>query len=308
MTAQLILGRPLQHKLIASALDKSHSAGLRPCVVLISVANSDSMLAINRDLHLRTFTASGIEGVDVSLEAETTLETLLEHIRAANVNPSVHGIMVLMPLPPHISIREVLPAISAHKELEGLHPDHLAGLLSSNRTPDSSVLPVVGEAVIRSLADHDILLEDRNIVLLTEETLMRDNPVANVIARCVAPAMVPLSSPFAVVPIDHHRAQSIASAADVLIVSLERPEMVSAAWIKPGATVIDFNPSLVGFTNREDGRRAPVLRGGVAIDSVSSVAGHIMPVPGGIGPVMLGMLVRNLTRAALSTVGEEEGS
>ncbi|WP_081809987.1 bifunctional 5,10-methylenetetrahydrofolate dehydrogenase/5,10-methenyltetrahydrofolate cyclohydrolase [Leucobacter sp. PH1c] len=301
MTAQLIHGRPVQQGLVAAALAKTSSAGVLPRVALLSVASDDPMLAINRELHLRTFAAYGVEGIDVALPADATLDTLLERIHEANDDQAVHGVMVLMPLPSRLSIRDILPAIDPRKELEGLHPEHTAGLLPSNRPAPTGVLPLVGEAVILALAEYGIPLESRNIVLLTEEPLMRSNPVANVVARCVAPAMLPPSSPLAIVPIDHPQARRLASAADVLIVSLERPEVVSAEWVKPGATVIDFNPSLVGFVEREDGTQAPILRGGIATEDVASVAGHILPVPGGIGPVMLGVLIRNAALAALAS-------
>lgn len=151
-----------------------------------------------------------------------------------------------------------------------------------------------------TLAEYGIPLENRNIVLLTEEALMRGNAVANMVARCVTPALLPLSSPLAIVPIDHSQARHLSAAADVLIVSLERPEAVSGEWVKPGATVIDFTPNLIGFVDRADGRRAPILRGGVSTTEVAAVAGHILPVPGGVGPVMLGVLIRNLAQAALA--------
>lgn len=80
--------------------------------------------------------------------------------------------------------------------------------------------------------------------------------------------------------------------------SLERPAAVGADWVKPGATVIDFNPSLVGFKEL-DGKRVPLLIGGVDSESVAAVAGYLIPFPGGVGPVMLGILMRNLARAAL---------
>lgn len=301
MTAQLIHGHRMQEGLVAAALAQTSSAGITPRVALVSVAGDEPMLAINRELHLRTFFAYGVESIDITLPADTTLDSLLNRIQKANDDFSVHGVMVLMPLPSHLSIRDVLPAINAQKELEGLHPEHTAAMLQSNLPPSTAILPLVGEAVTLTLAEYGIPLECRNIVLLTEEPLMRSNPIANVVARSVAPAMLPPSSPLAIVPIDHPEARRIASAADVLIVSLGRPEVVSAEWVKPGAAVIDFNPSLVGFTDREDGSQAPVIRGGITTEDVASVAGHILPIPGGIGPVMLGVLIRNAAMAALAS-------
>ncbi|UJP40456.1 bifunctional 5,10-methylenetetrahydrofolate dehydrogenase/5,10-methenyltetrahydrofolate cyclohydrolase [Cellulomonas palmilytica] len=301
MTATLIDGRSLQRSLVAPAVAAAAAAGVRPRVTLISVDNPNPMLAVNRGLHVRTLSAYGIDCDDVTLGPDTVLDELLATIALANADPDVHGIMVLMPLPAHIGVRDVLPAIAPEKELEGLHPRHSAGLLASNVREDDAVLPLVGEAVLLALAASDIPVEGRTIVLLTETGLMASNPVANVVARVAAPALLPLSAPFSLVPIDHPQARELTRTADVLVVSLEHPEVVTADWVRPGATVIDFNPMLVGTTTREDGTVVPVLRGGVATEDVARVAGAIMPVPGGIGPVMLGLLMRNAARAATRT-------
>lgn len=299
MTAHIINGRSLQQRLVAPSLAAATAAGVRPRISLISVASEDPMLPINRELHLRTIALYGIECEEVTLPDDASLAVLIRVVEERNEDPDVHGIMVLMPLPAHISIRDVLPAISAEKELEGLHPAHAASLLSSNRQDPDAVLPLVGEAVLLILAEHGIPLENRNIVLLTEEPLMRNNPVANMVARYAAPAMLPPSSPLALVPIDHPEARKLAAAADVLIVSLERAEVVTSGWIKPGATVIDFNPTLIGFTTSDEGVASPILRGGVVTHDVAFVAGHLLPVPGGVGPVMLGLLMRNAAIAAV---------
>jgi len=298
MSATLIDGRPLQQRLVVPAVATAAAAGVRPRVALLSVDHPQPMLAINRGLHVRTLTAYGIECHDVTLPAGSTAADLLAAVDLANADPQVHGIMVLMPLPDGFEVREVLAAIEPDKELEGLHPQHSAGLVPSNVRDERALLPLVGEAVLLALADAGLPLEGRAIVLLTEEQLMASNPVANMVARVAAPALLPLDAPLSLVPIDHPDARTLASAADVLIVSLERPEVVTADWVKPGATVVDFNPVLVGTTTRHDGTVVPVLRGGVDTADAARVAGAILPVPGGIGPVMLGLLMRNAARAA----------
>jgi methylenetetrahydrofolate dehydrogenase (NADP+) / methenyltetrahydrofolate cyclohydrolase len=299
MTATIILGKHLQQQLIAEPLSVAARAGIRPTVCLISVENDDPMLAINRGLHLRTFEANGVACDNVVLAGDTSMETLSLVLQEKNLDPAIHGVMVLLPLPEQLSIRAILPLIDASKELEGLHPDHSAALLTSNTGRPGAVKPLVGEAIVLMLAQQGIPLEGQNIVLLTEEKLMRDNPVANMMVRCAAAAIFPVSSVLTLVPIEHPQARALTSQADLLIVSLERPEAVGADWVRPGATVIDFNPSLVGFRELESGKRAPLLLGGVDNDSVGTVAGYLMPIPGGVGPVMLGILIRNLAEAAL---------
>ena len=306
MSATLLMGKTIQQSLVTSSMADAVAAGVRPAVSLISVHHDDPMLAINRQLHLKTLEAYGFDCDNVVLPAGADAAALDAVIESRNAEPGVHGIMVLLPLPAHLSIRAVLPKIARAKELEGLHPEHSVALLQSNEPPADAVLPLVGEAIRIALDHYGIPLEHRNIVLLTEESLMRSNPIANMVVRCAGPAMLPPSSPLSLVPIDHRDARRLAVAADILIVSLERPEVVTADWIKPGATVIDFNPSLIGFQERQEAGLPPlpVLRGGVLTADVATVAGFVMPIPGGVGPVMLGILMRNAVLAALRAGSE----
>jgi methylenetetrahydrofolate dehydrogenase (NADP+) / methenyltetrahydrofolate cyclohydrolase len=299
MTANIILGKQLQQQLIAEPFSVATRIGIKPTVCLISVENVDPMLPINRGLHLRTFQANGVACDNVVLPMDTSMETLSLLFQEKNLDPAIHGVMVLLPLPEHLSIREILPLIDAAKELEGLHPEHSAALLTSNTDRPGAVKPLVGEAIVLTLKHQGIPLEHQNIVVVTEEKLMRDNPIANMIVRCAAAAMFPVSSVLTMVPIEHPQARALAAEADLLIVSLERPAAVGADWVKPGATVIDFNPSLIGFKEQEGRAPVPLLQGGVDNEPVAAVAGHLMPVPGGVGPVMLGILMRNLAHAAL---------
>lgn len=299
MNAKIILGKELQQQLIAEPLSAATRIGIQPTVCLISVENDDPMLPINRGLHLATFRANGVACDSVILPRDTRMDTLGPLLQQKNVDPAIHGVMVLLPLPGQLSIREILPIIDPSKELEGLHPAHSTALLTSNTDRPEAVRPLVGEAILLTLAWQGIPLERQNIVVVTEEKLMRDNPVANMMVRCAAPRMLPITSVLTLVPIEHPQARALAAQADLLIVSLDRPAAVGADWVKPGATVIDFNPSLVGFNEQDGGKPVPMLQGGVDNGPVAAVAGHLMPFPGGVGPVMLGILIRNLAQAAL---------
>lgn len=306
MNAQIISGRELQQEIVSGPLADAAARGIRPVITLIVVKNDDPMLAINQGLHQRTIARHGIEYRQTVLSEEASLGEVSAAIRRSNDDPAVHGVMVLLPLPGHLDIRDVLPLIDPDKELEGLHPDHSAGLVRSNRATGQQIQPLVGESILLSAAKYGINLEHRNIAVLTEEGLMHSNPVANMMIRCAAPAMLPINSSLDLVPLEHPAAQERTRLADVLIVSLEHPEVVDAAWIKPGAAVIDFNPSLVSFEENAEGPPSPVLRGGVNADSAAGIASQLMPVPGGIGPVMLGILMRNLTNRALQSSQSSE--
>lgn len=294
-----IHGRSLQSEIAASGLTLTAKHNIRPRITLISVAGDDPMLEINRRLHLRTLDSYGIDVDDVALPNDTDLNTLITAVREANANHNIHAIMTLLPLPPHLSIVSILPEIDPGKEVEGLHPDHSRALIASNHPPSDAVVPLVPDAVLATFSAYSVSLENSRVVILTSKALMESNPVANTVARMAAPAVLPLSCPVTVVPIEHPSAQQQARDADVLIVSLEETEIVTADWVKQGATVVDFNPNFVGLRTNNEGREVPVLRGGVDTDSVDGHAGVLGAVPGGVGPVMLGILVRNIALTAL---------
>lgn len=205
MTANIILGKQLQQELIPEPMSAAVRVGIQPTVCLISVENDDPMLAISRGVHLRTFQANGVLGDNVVLSSDSTMETLGRLLQEKNLDPDIHGVMVLLPLPEHLSIRKVLPLIDAAKELEGLDPDHSAALLTSDIDRPDAVKPLVGESILLALSGQGIPVDHQNIVVLTEEKLMRDNPAANMMVRCAAPRVFPVSSVLTLVPIEHPR-------------------------------------------------------------------------------------------------------
>lgn len=298
MNARILLGREIQRKMLEAEMSLAAPPGVRPRCRMISVAGTDPMLEINRTLHVRTLEAAGLACEDVCLPAGSSAQELIAEVEAANHDRQVHGVMVLMPLPGHLSVRDVLPRIDPDKELEGLHPQHVSAMLATGRGGSDAVLPLVPEAVLTILDQEGVDLADKHVVILTEAALMNRNPVANLVVRTASAAALPATGPLSLVPIEHPRARELARCADVLVVSLEHAEAVGAEYVAPGAVVIDFNPTLVGLLTRADGSVAPDLRGGVDTAAVRPVASLIVPVPGGAGPVMLGILMRNLIRSA----------
>jgi methylenetetrahydrofolate dehydrogenase (NADP+)/methenyltetrahydrofolate cyclohydrolase len=132
MTANIILGKQLQQEVIAEPVSAAVRVGIQPTICLICVENDDPMLAISRGLPLRTSQANCVLCDNMVLSSDSTMETLGRLLQEKNLDPDIHGVVVLLPLPEHLSIRRVLPLIDAAKELEGLHPDHSASLLTSN--------------------------------------------------------------------------------------------------------------------------------------------------------------------------------
>lgn len=297
MTVQIINGKSLQHTIVSQALAEAGNFSRRPKCCMVSVDSGDPMLAVNRAVHVRTLNAYGLECEDICLPAQTNLSQLKEVIARANEDTEIDGVMVLMPLPAHLNLADVLPLISPDKELEGLHPDNSGAVLPHIQRKADSPNVLVAEALITQLKDIGFDLPRAHIVILSEAKLLAKNNLANLVQRAAGPAALPLTTMISLVVIEHPKAQEIARQADLLVVSLETPNTVGADFVKPGAVVIDFNPTLVDISE-VDGQSRPILKGGVRSEEMG-LASKYSPAPGGVGPVMLGILMRNLIRAAM---------
>lgn len=303
MATEIVNGKNLQQTIVTEALAAAGDLPRAPRCRLISVAGPDPMLEVNRAVHVRTFRAYGLECDDVALPPRTDLAGIQEAIDAANEDPGVDGVMVLLPLPQHLSLPDILPMIDPAKELEGLHPDNSGSVLAHVHREDGLPDVLVTEALLTQLDDIGFDLSEAHVVILSEADLLRENVLANLVQRTAAPAALPLTTLLSLVVADHPRAKEIACQADLLVVSLETPGLVGAEYVKPGAVVVDFNPSLVGMTEVH-GKPRPILKGGVRSEEMHA-ASHYSPAPGGVGPVMLGILMRNLIRAAARGAASE---
>jgi methylenetetrahydrofolate dehydrogenase (NADP+)/methenyltetrahydrofolate cyclohydrolase len=209
--------------------------------------------------------------------------------------------MPLLPLPRHLDVRGALAALDPEHEIEGLHPLHATGLLSVSPTPPRR-RPVAARAVLAALAEYGVDLDGAVVTVLTDQELMETNPVANLVARVAAPGMLPLTAAVNLVSYDHPRAQVLAALADVLVVSIQVPRLVTADWVRPGAVVVDFNPVVIGMREVPGNppQIQPMIVGGVDLASVRGRARLVAPIPGGVGPVMLGLLAAEIVDAAVA--------
>ncbi len=219
---------------------------------------------------------TGIRSVQHTLPEDTTQERLLGLIEELNNDPSVHGILVQLPLPPHIDEHSVIEAISPEKDVDGFHPFNVGRL-------------VVGRPAFRPCTPAGImrLLDSTGIDLTGKEAVVVGR--SNIVGKPVAFMLLERNS---TVTICHSRTEDLPSKiarADVLIGAVGRPEMIKGEWIKPGAVVVD-----VGI-NRVPERG---LVGDVEFESAARRASWITPVPGGVGPMTIAMLLRNTVEAA----------
>jgi methylenetetrahydrofolate dehydrogenase (NADP+)/methenyltetrahydrofolate cyclohydrolase len=234
---------------------------------------------------------AGMKSVTIRLPAETTEAQLLDHVRRLNADQSMHGILVQMPLPKHMDPDVVIRTIDPRKDVDGFHPINVGKLLIGERDGFAPCTPAgVQELLVRSGVDTNgaecVVIGRSNIVGKPMAALMaQDRPGAN-----------------ATVTVCHRHTRDLVfhtRRADILIAAAGRARLVTRDMVKPGAVVIDVGINRVDDATAAKGYR---LVGDVDFDGVSKVASLITPVPGGVGPMTIAMLLKNTVRAATQLV------
>jgi len=234
---------------------------------------------------------AGMAGGTIRLPADTTQAALLALIEQLNGDAAVHGILVQMPLPKHIDPDTIIRHIRPEKDVDGFHPENVGKLLIGHTDGFVSCTPAgVIEILLRSGVDT----RGAEVVVVGRSNIV-GKPMAALLVQARAGGD-------ATVTICHSRTKDLAShtrRADILIVAAGRAEMITGDMIKPGAVVIDVGMNSVPDATRAKGSR---LCGDVHFASAVDVASRITPVPGGVGPMTIAMLLRNTVRAAERTV------
>jgi len=276
VTARLIDGKSLAAALRAEVAGKVAAARVTPglAVVLVGEDPASSVYVRTKD---RAAREAGIHARTIRLPAETSQDALLATIRTLNADPAIDGILVQLPLPRGIDPRVVIEAIDPAKDVDGFHPANV-GYLTNGRP---ALVPCTPLGVMKLLRAADVTIAGARALVLGRSAIV-GRPTASLLLAADA-----------TVTIAHSRTLDPAGEcrrADILVAAVGRPEMVTADWIKPGATVID-----VGINRLPDGR----LVGDVAFRAVADKAGAITPVPGGVGPMTVACLLENTLTAAL---------
>lgn len=230
----------------------------------------------------------GIASFSYDLPEDISQEALLQVVRELNANPEVHGILVQLPLPGHIDEEEILGAVSLDKDVDGFHPINIGRLSMKRRDP--LFVPCTPKGCIELLDRSGVEIEGKRAVVLGR---------SNIVGLPVAMLLLHRN---ATLTICHSRTKNLPELvrqADILIAAVGRPEMVRGDWIKPGAVVIDVGVNAVDDPNAKSGYR---LVGDVAFDEAKEVASAITPVPGGVGPMTIAMLLRNTVDSAKRTM------
>jgi methylenetetrahydrofolate dehydrogenase (NADP+)/methenyltetrahydrofolate cyclohydrolase len=257
--------------------------GQRPGLAVVLVGENPASTVYVRN-KVAACEAAGIYSENIVLSADTDPARIIERIEALNRDPRIHGILVQLPLPPHIDEATVLAAVAAHKDVDGFHTENVGALALGN----PRFIPCTPRGVMALLASAGIALCGREAVIVG-----RSNIVGRPMARLLLAAD-------ATVTVCHSRTRDLSfhtRRAEILVVAIGRAAMITADMVKPGAVVID-----VGINRRADGS----LCGDVDFASVREVASWITPVPGGVGPMTIAMLLANTIEAAQQAANQTE--
>jgi methylenetetrahydrofolate dehydrogenase (NADP+)/methenyltetrahydrofolate cyclohydrolase len=255
----------------------------RPPGLAVLLVGDDPASAVYVRNKVKACEEAGIRSLHEHLPADTAQEAIVARVRALNADPAVHGILVQLPLPPHVGTRAVIAAIDPAKDVDGLHEVN-AGALAAG---DPRFKPCTPYGVMRLLEHAGVALRGAHAVVVG---------ASNLVGK---PAALLLLQAGATVTICNSKTRDLATharSADVLVSAVGRPGTIRADMVKPGAIVID-----VGTTRLADGPRAGRLAGDVDFDAAREVAGAITPVPGGVGPMTIAMLLVNTVEAAERT-------
>lgn len=287
MPAKIIDGRPIAKRIqseIASAVaDFQAETGAAPGLGVVLVGD-DSASAMYVRMKRRACERAGLQSQARILPSSATQAEVEDTVRGYNADPSIHGILVQLPMPAHIDEESVLNEISLAKDVDGIHPMNIGRLGMRGREP--TFTPATPTGVMRLIEETGESIEGKQAVVIG-----RSNIVG-------LPLALMLTNANATVTICHSRTRDLPATvrrADIVVAAVGRPEYVKGDWLKPGAVVIDVGSNSLSDPESEKGYR---YVGDVELESAQAIAGHITKVPGGVGPMTITMLLANTLKAA----------
>lgn len=283
MSAKIIDGKAVAAEMELEMIDEVKSlveSGIQPGLAVVLVG-SDPASQVYVARKQKSCERLGIKSFEYLLPEETGEEELLKLIDELNSRKDVNGILVQLPLPKHINSKKVLYAIDPNKDVDGFHPCNVGNLFID----ESNLPPCTPAGVMELLKRTGVELKGKNAVVVGR---------SNIVGK---PVSIMLLKEHATVTICHSRTANLADvcrSADVLVAAVGRPEMVKGDWVKEGAVVID-----VGVNRLENGKLAGDVEFATAVEKASAIT----PVPGGVGPMTIAMLMKNTIAATKQQAG-----
>lgn len=288
MTTQVIDGKKIAAEIRVEAkteVDALLAQDIKPCLAVVLVGNNPASKAYVGS-KVRACKETGIKSIKIELQADTSEQALLEEIDALNNDASVHGILVQLPLPHHMDEERVTEHIDPAKDVDGFHPVNVGklsiGIDCLTPCTPSGIPEMIVRSGISMSGKHAVVIGRSNIVgKPMMNILVQKGEKANCTVTCCHSGT------------DH--LANFTRQADILIAAIGVPEFVTSGMVKEGATVIDVG---INRVDDQDDPRGYRLVGDVNYDDVFDVAGAITPVPGGVGPMTVAMLMKNTIKAA----------
>ncbi len=280
--ATIINGKELAKKIrleLKNEVDELKAKGIEPKLSVIMVGNDKASEVYVRNKS-KACNEIGIAFEEFLIPEETTKEELLGLIEKLNQRKDIHGILLQSPIPKHLDIREAFNSIDYRKDVDGFHPINVGKLAIG----EESFVSCTPAGVMEMLKEYDIDVQGKRAVVIG-----RSNIVGKPLSQLLLNAN-------ATVTICHSKTQNIAEItkeADILVAALGKPKFVTANMVKKAAVVID-----VGINRNDEGK----LVGDVDFENVEKIASYITPVPGGVGPMTVAMLMKNVVKAAKNTI------
>ena len=278
MSAQILDGKALAAEIrteVKAQVEVLAQKGVHTALAVVLVGDDPASQVYVRN-KIKACADAGIKSLEFRMSSETTQEALLARIAELNANDSVDGILVQLPLPPQINAEAVIAAIDPDKDVDGFHTANAGALV----TGKEGFVPCTPFGVMRLIDKSGVDPAGKTAVIVGR---------SNIVGK---PMALLLLAANATVTVAHSKTPDLGAVtrtADILVAAVGRAKLIKADMVKPGAVVID-----VGMNRDENGK----LCGDVDYDSVKEVAGHITPVPGGVGPMTIAMLLQNTVIAA----------
>jgi methylenetetrahydrofolate dehydrogenase (NADP+) / methenyltetrahydrofolate cyclohydrolase len=294
MTAKIIKGTEVRDEILIELkeeVDKiKEEHGVVPGLVTILVGENPASISYVTS-KIRTAQSLGYKEVQDNQPEDMSENDLLALIDKYNNDDSIHGILVQLPLPKHIDEKKVLNAIDPDKDVDGFHPVNVGRLMIGGG--EVKFLPCTPAGIQELIVRSGVEIEGAEVVVVGRSNIV-GKPIANILLQKAPGAN-------ATVTVAHTRTKDLAfhcKRADILVVAAGVPGLVKPEWIKPGACVIDVGVNRVGEKiSEKTGKKIAILKGDVDFDKAVEIAGYITPVPGGVGPMTITMLMKNTLRS-----------
>ena len=300
MTAKLIKGTEIREDILKEIADEvkeiKEKHGAVPGLVTILVGENPASISYVT-LKIKTANQLGFKEIQDSQDDDISEEDLLALVDKYNNDDSIHGILVQLPLPKHLDEKKVLNAIDPDKDVDGFHPVNVGRLMIGGA--EVKFAPCTPAGIQEMIMRAGVETSGAEVVVVGRSNIV-GKPIANMMLQKSDGAN-------STVTVVHTRTQDLAGhckRADILIVAAGVPDLVKPEWIKPGACVIDVGVNRVGEKiSEKTGKKIAILKGDVDFDKAKEIAGSITPVPGGVGPMTVTMLMKNTLKSLKFKLG-----